>query len=80
MILKLKNIEWDTDNLRILETLPEEQEWSLHYHDMVTDFDDVDEPSQLKIGDIEQLVTNFKRSIEEKFHNDIEDFDIQLSW
>ena len=80
MILKLKNIEWDTDNLRILETLPEEQEWSLHYHDDITDFDVVEEQSQLRIGDVEQLVMNFKRSIEEKFHNDIEDFDIQLSW
>lgn len=79
MILKLKNIEWETDNLRILESLPEEQEWNLHEYD-ITDFDGVEEQSQLRIGDVEQLVMNFKRSIEGKFHNDIEDFDIQLSW
>ena len=79
MNLKLKNIKWETDNLRILETLPEEQEWYLHEYD-ITDFDGVEEQSQLRIGDVEQLVMNFKRSIEEKFHNDIEDFDIQLSW
>ena len=79
MNLKLKNIKWETDNLRILETLPEEQEWNLHEYD-ITDFDGVEEQSQLRIGDVEQLVMNFKRSIEEKFHNDIEDFDIQLSW
>lgn len=79
MILKLKNIEWETDNLRILESLPEEQEWNLHEYD-ITDFDGVEEQSQLRIGDVEQLVMNFKRSIEEKFNNDIEDFDIQLSW
>ena len=79
MILKLKNIEWETDTLRILESLPEEQEWNLHEYD-ITDFDGVEEQSQLRIGDVEQLVMNFKRSIEEKFHNDIEDFDIQLSW
>ena len=35
---------------------------------------------ELKIGDIEQLVRSFKERIEEKFNNDIEDFDIQLSW
>ena len=79
MILKLKNIECETDNLRILESLPEEQEWNLHEYD-ISDFDGVEEQSQLRIGDVEQLVMNFKRSIEEKFHNDIEDFDIQLSW
>ena len=79
MNLKLKNIKWETDNLRILETLPEEQEWYLHEYD-ITDFDGVEEQSQLRIGDVEQLVMNFKRSIEEKFHNYIEDFDIQLSW
>ena len=79
MILKLKNIEWETDNLRILESLPEEQEWNLHEYD-ITDFDGVEEQSQLRIGDVEQLVMNFKERIEEKFNNDIEDFDIQLSW
>ena len=79
MILKLKNIEWDTDNLRILETLPEEQEWNLLDYD-ITDFDGVEEHTQLRIGDVEQLVMNFKRSLEEKFHNVLDDFDILLSW
>ena len=80
MILKLKNIEWNTDNLRILETLPEEQEWSLHYHDDITDFDGVEEQSQLRIGDVEQMVRSFKERTEERFNNDINDFDILLSW
>ena len=79
MILKLKNIEWDTDNQRILDTLPETQEWNLHEYD-ITDFDGVEEQSQLRIGDVEQMVRSFKERIEEEFHNDIEDFDIQLSW
>ena len=78
MILKLKNIEWETDNLKILESLPEEQEWNLHNY--IKSMSDVKEQSQLTIGDVEQLVMYFKRSVEEKFHNDIEDFDIQLSW
>jgi len=79
MILKLKNIEWDTDNQRILDTLPETQEWNLHEYD-ITDFDGVEEQSQLRIGGVEQMVRSFKERIEEEFHNDIEDFDIQLSW
>ena len=79
MILKLKNIEWDTDNQRILESLPEEQEWNLHEND-ITDFDGVEEQSQLRIGDVEQMVRSFKERTEERFNNDINDFDILLSW
>ena len=79
MILKLKNIEWETDNLRILESLPKEQEWNLHEYD-ITDFDGVEEQSQLRIGDVEQMVRSYKERIEEEFNNDINDFDILLSW
>jgi len=79
MILTLKNIEWDTDNQRILDTLPEIQEWNLHEND-ITDFDGVEEQSQLRIGDVEQMVRSFKERTEERFNNDINDFDILLSW
>jgi hypothetical protein len=79
MILTLKNIEWDTDNQRILDTLPETQIWILNEND-ITDFDGVEEQSQLRIGDVEQMVRSYKERIEEEFNNDINDFDILLSW
>jgi len=79
MILTLKNIEWDTDNQRILDYLPETQIWILNEND-ITDFDGVEEQSQLRIGDVEQMVRSFKERTEERFNNDINDFDILLSW
>lgn len=79
MILTLKNIEWDTDNQRILDTLPETQIWILNKND-ITDFDGVEEQSQLRMGDVEQMVRSYKERIEEEFNNDINDFDILLSW
>ena len=81
MKLTLKKIDWetDTDNMRVLESLPEK--WVFHiYEPDITDFDGVEEQSQLRIGDIEQLVKGFKEELEEKFYHNINGFEIELGW
>mgnify|MGYP004280417229 CR=1 FL=1 len=78
MKLTLKRIDWetDTDNMWILESLPEE--WVFHIYE--SELEDFELDKSISIGYIHQLVKGFKEELEEKFYQDINGFEIEVGW
>lgn len=78
MKITLKKIDWDTDtdNMWVLESLPEE--WVLLISE--SELEDYELDKSISIGYIEQVVKGFKEELEEKFYQNINGFEIELSW
>jgi hypothetical protein len=78
MKITLKKIDWDTDtdNMWVLESLPEE--WVFLIPE--SELEDYELDKSISIGYIEQVVKGFKEELEEKFYQNINGFEIELSW